>query len=86
MKIPIWVDKRHGGERSPESVFWPRLPTLLRDFDKDPVTNVWVCLAELRVLFDIPHGKGQDDEWLACGHISRCRVVRMGEYNSRASA
>lgn len=51
MKILIWVDKRHVGERSLESVLWTRLSTPLHDFDKHPVPNICVCLAELRVLF-----------------------------------
>ena len=57
-----------------------RIPIWLDIDVKTPMsaqTTMWVSLAEVRSLFNIPRIKGQDDEWLACGHIYRKRVVRV---------
>ncbi|KAF2673678.1 hypothetical protein BT63DRAFT_164089 [Microthyrium microscopicum] len=70
--IPLWVDTTNLDEDT--------MSMSIESLQKIPVT-VWISIAEVRLVFDIPHWKGQDDEWLACGHILKAKVDRVMHYD-----
>ena len=52
----------------------------VENLEKDRI-DVWICVAEIRPIFEIPQGIGQDDEWLACGHIFRNKIDCIMPYD-----
>lgn len=45
--------------------------------------DVWICLAELKEVFDIELSEGHDNEWLACYYIPKARLRESKEYSSK---
>jgi hypothetical protein len=67
IKVPVWIERQSAAARD-------------RNERED---MMWVSLHELRVkaVFDIPWGKGEDKEWLACGTIGRDRIDSVIPYD-----
>lgn len=69
--IPIWVDKTY----LDKSI----IPMSAEDLEGR--IHVWVSIAEIRPIFGIPWGKGQDDEWLAYRRIPWNKVDCVMPYD-----
>ncbi|KAF2122208.1 hypothetical protein BDV96DRAFT_140312 [Lophiotrema nucula] len=67
--VPVWV--------SPQSL------TLTSQAvpDQGDGTDIWISIAEVRNVFNIPYGEGQNDEWLACGAIPWSRIECVMPYD-----